>query len=73
MPPDTFLVGYVDDIVALIVTRNLEDAQRSLNQVMWKSSSWFNMLAAYDPGPELWHHQAECECLDTQDMMSCYF
>ena len=34
MPPDTYLVGYADDIAAVIAGRDIEDIQRKLNQVM---------------------------------------
>lgn len=39
IPTDTFLVAYADDITAGIITRNTENAQRSLNQVMKHVSS----------------------------------
>lgn len=40
MPEDTFLVGYADDIAAVITARDTEDAQRRLNQVMRRVCTW---------------------------------
>uniref|UniRef100_T1H9W9 Reverse transcriptase domain-containing protein n=1 Tax=Rhodnius prolixus TaxID=13249 RepID=T1H9W9_RHOPR len=40
MPLDSFLVGYADDIAAIIVARDVEDAQLRLNQVMRRTQSW---------------------------------
>lgn len=40
MPDNTHLVGYADDIAAVITARNVEEAQRKLNQVMLRTSSW---------------------------------
>lgn len=42
MPEDTFLVGYADDIAAVIKARNTEDAQRRLRQVMIRTKTWLN-------------------------------
>ena len=42
MPDGTFLVGYADDIVAVITGRNVEIAQMLLNQVMRRIRSWMN-------------------------------
>ncbi|KRK05561.1 uncharacterized protein Dyak_GE27431 [Drosophila yakuba] len=42
MPDDTFLVGYADDIVAVITARNTEYAQRKLTQVMTRVKRWLN-------------------------------
>lgn len=42
MPDDTFLVGYADDIAAVIIARNAQEAQRRLNQVMIRTSSWLD-------------------------------
>lgn len=40
MPKDTFLVGYADDVAAVIVARSTELAQFSLNQVMRQVNGW---------------------------------
>ena len=40
MPDDTYLVGYADDIAAVITARNTEEAQRKLTQVMLRTRSW---------------------------------
>lgn len=40
MPEDTFLVGYADDIAAVIVTRTVEAAQMKVNQVMRRVLGW---------------------------------
>lgn len=42
MPEDTFLVGYADDIAAVVVARDVSTAQIRLNQIMRRvmSSSW---------------------------------
>ena len=40
MPEDTFLVGYADDIVAVIRGRNTDEVQRILRQVMMRTKSW---------------------------------
>lgn len=37
---DTYLVIYTDDIAAVKVAWNTDDAQMSLNQVMRRVSSW---------------------------------
>ncbi|KRK05526.1 uncharacterized protein Dyak_GE29138 [Drosophila yakuba] len=42
MPDDTFLVGYADDIVAVITARNTEYAQHKLTQVMTRVKKWLN-------------------------------
>jgi hypothetical protein len=42
MPDDTFLVGYADDIAAVITARDTGDIQRKLNQVMRRIGSWLN-------------------------------
>ena len=42
MPDDTFLVGYADDIAAVITARNTEEAQRKLTQVMIRTQMWLN-------------------------------
>lgn len=34
MPEDTFLVGYADDVEAVVIARNVEELQMELNQVM---------------------------------------
>ena len=38
--PDIFLVGYGDDIVAVIVAQNTVHEQRNLNQVIQQACSW---------------------------------
>lgn len=40
MPENSFLVGYADDVAAVITARDTESAQRTLNQVMRKTMSW---------------------------------
>ena len=40
MPDDTFLVAYADDVAAVITTRDAEEAQRMLNQVMRRVRIW---------------------------------
>lgn len=42
MPEGSFLVGYADDIAAVIKARNVELAQIRLNQVMRRVTSWLN-------------------------------
>lgn len=42
MPEDTFLVGYADDIAAVIKARNTDDAQRKLRQVMLRTQAWLD-------------------------------
>ena len=39
MPEDIFLVGYVDDIVAVIKSRNTEEVKHRLRQVMMRTKS----------------------------------
>lgn len=40
MPEDSYLVGYADDIAAVITAKNTEEAQRKLNQVMIRTQAW---------------------------------
>lgn len=40
MPGETSLVGYADDVAALVRARNTDDAQRKLNQVMRRILTW---------------------------------
>ena len=40
MPPDTYLVEYTDDVVAVVTGRDLEDVQRKLRQVMLRTKEW---------------------------------
>lgn len=40
MPPDIFLVGYADDIAAVIVAPNTDDAQKILNEVKRRVGFW---------------------------------
>ncbi|KAL7723971.1 hypothetical protein ACLKA6_017962 [Drosophila palustris] len=42
MPDDTFLVGYADDIAAVITARNTDYAQRKLTQVMIRVNNWLD-------------------------------
>lgn len=42
MPQDTFLVGYADDIAAVIKARSMDEAKRKLNQVMIRTRMWLN-------------------------------
>lgn len=40
MPDDTFLVGFADDVAAVITARNTIEAQRKVNQVMIRVQLW---------------------------------
>ncbi|KAJ8971898.1 hypothetical protein NQ317_000002 [Molorchus minor] len=40
VPTNTFLVGYADDIAAVVVARDIEEAQNGLNQVMRRAGEW---------------------------------
>lgn len=40
MPADTFLVGYADDIAAVIKARDTNEAQMKLRQVMIRTRTW---------------------------------
>ncbi|KAJ8975986.1 hypothetical protein NQ317_016232 [Molorchus minor] len=40
VPRNTFLVGYADDIAAVVVARDIEEAQNGLNQVMRRAGAW---------------------------------
>ena len=42
MPEETYLSGYVDDIVAVLSARNIEKAQWKLNQVMRLVNRWMD-------------------------------
>ena len=42
MPPDTYLVGYADDIAAIIAGRDIEEIHRKLNQVMIRTKAWLD-------------------------------
>lgn len=42
MPGDTFLVGYADDIAAVISARDSEEAKRKLRQVMIRTMAWLD-------------------------------
>lgn len=42
MPVDSYLVGYADDIAAVITARNMEEAQSKLNQAMLRTKSWLD-------------------------------
>lgn len=54
MPEGSFLVGYADDIAAVIQARTIEEAQRRLNQVMIRARSWLQ-----SHGLELATHKTE--------------
>ena len=41
MPDGAYLVGYADDVDAIIVARNVEEAKRKVNQVIIRTKSWF--------------------------------
>ena len=40
MPDCEHLVGYADDVAAMIVARNIEEAKRKVNQVIIRAKSW---------------------------------
>lgn len=42
MPEGTFLVGYADDIAAVITARNTEEAQRKLRRLMLRTKTWLD-------------------------------
>lgn len=42
MPEETVLVGYADDVAALIPARDVEQAQLKLNQVMRRINGWMD-------------------------------
>lgn len=42
MPEDTFLVGYADDIAAVISARDTDEARRKLRQVMIRTKTWLD-------------------------------
>ena len=42
MPERTFLVGYGDDIAAVIPAKNTEEASRKLRRVMLRTKIWLN-------------------------------
>lgn len=42
LPHDTFLVGYADDIAAVIMARDVEDAKRKLRQVIIRTRTWLD-------------------------------
>ena len=42
MPEGTFLVGYADDIAAVITARNTEEVQRKLRRVMLRTKTWLD-------------------------------
>lgn len=54
MPADTFLVGYADDIAAVIKVRDTNEAQMKLRQVMIRTKTWLK-----DHGLELATHKTE--------------
>lgn len=42
MPSETYLVGYADDIAAVITARTMVEAQSKLNQVMLRTKLWLD-------------------------------
>lgn len=40
MPEETYLIGYADDLAAIITAKNIEQARRKLNQTMMRTLSW---------------------------------
>ena len=54
MPPGTFLVGYADDIAAVIKARDTEEAEIRLRQVMVRTSAWLR-----EHGLQLATHKTE--------------
>lgn len=42
MPQETFLVGYADDIAAVISARDTEEAERKLRQIMIRTQTWLD-------------------------------
>ncbi|KRG07865.1 uncharacterized protein Dmoj_GI25882, partial [Drosophila mojavensis] len=54
MPEDTFLIGYADDIAAVITARNTIEAQKRLTQVMIRTQTWLSSR-----GLELATHKTE--------------
>lgn len=42
MPPEAYLVGYADDIAAVIPGRDMEEVERKLNQVMIRTKAWLD-------------------------------
>ena len=63
MPVDTSLVGYADDVAAIIASRDLEGAQMKLNQVMRRVSQWM-----VDHGLSLAVQKTEIVVLTTRRM-----
>lgn len=54
MPPGTFLVGYADDIAAVIKARDTEEAEIRIRQVMVRTSAWLR-----EHGLQLATHKTE--------------
>nr|AMS38369.1 hypothetical protein [Bactrocera tryoni] len=42
MPDESYLIGYADDIAAVITARDTEEARRKLNQVMIRTQAWLD-------------------------------
>ena len=42
MPTEVYLVGYADDVAAVIAGRNIAELQRKLNQVMLRTKEWLD-------------------------------
>ena len=40
MPDDAHLIRYADDVAAIIVARNVEEAKRKVNQMIIRKKSW---------------------------------
>ena len=40
MPDGTHLIGYADDIAAIIMAQNVKEAKRNVNQAIVETKSW---------------------------------
>ena len=40
MPDGAHLIGYADDVAAIIVARNIEEVKRKVKQVIIRTKSW---------------------------------
>ena len=56
MPEGTFLVGYANDIAAVITARNTEDVQRKLRRVKMRKKTCLDSRSSYPLacGNEYW-------------------
>ena len=66
LPEGTSLVGYADDIAAIIVSRNIEKAQRKLNNVMHWVCGWMK-----ERGLSLALQKTEIVLLTTKRIDTC--